>query len=83
MIHGHVELVGERVRLCRAVTADAQDRVAIGRHPEILRMYGSDNAKPAPYALEQCLAWVEGMAADPLAWVVEDKGHIFMGALAS
>ena len=71
----YTELVGARVRLRRAVESDAHDRVANGRHTEILRMYGAEDPDPAPYTLEQSLVWVEGMASDPLAWVIEHEGR--------
>lgn len=71
----HAVLVGERVRLRCAEPADAAARVANGRHAEILRMYGADNPHPAPYTLEQSLAWVDGLASDPLAWVIEHEGR--------
>lgn len=61
--------------LRQAQEADAHTRVANGRHPEILRMYGMENSNPAPYTLEQSLAWVERGAADPLAWVIEYEGR--------
>lgn len=75
MTVSHAVLVGERVRLRRAVEADAHARLDNGRHPEILLMYGTDNPDPAPYTLEQCLAWVEGLQQDPLAWVIEHDGR--------
>lgn len=70
----HAVLTGERVLLRGAVEADADARVAHGRHSEILRMYGFDSDNPAPYMLEFCQAWVERIAQDPLHWVIEYDG---------
>ena len=51
-------LVSERVVLRPPIAADVADRQALGRHAEILRMFGATTPGSEPMTEEQAAAWV-------------------------
>ncbi|MCU0910024.1 MAG: GNAT family N-acetyltransferase [Rhodobacteraceae bacterium] len=44
--------------------------------PEVLRGYGVDPSRATPMTEARARAWVERVAADPLAWVIEADGRV-------
>lgn len=67
-------LVGERLTLRAPCRSDIDDRLAIGRHPQIQRMYG---VEPDGRALtrEEAEAWLARLIDHPWAWVIEHEAR--------
>lgn len=58
---------------------DVADRLALGRDPEIVRMFGGDTSNPLPpLTAEEVSGWLDRINAHPHAWVVEHHGR-FLG----
>ena len=55
--------------------SDKQDRLACGRDPEEVRMYGGDDRSIRPLTLEEVEAWHAEFCANPLSWVIEVDGR--------
>lgn len=68
-------LTGTRVTLRAARESDVADRLANGKHPDIVRAYGGDPEIIVPLTAEQAQAWVARMADKPLDWVIEHEGR--------
>ena len=69
-------LSGKSVTLRAPKSEDVADRLAQGRAPEVVRMFGGDpNALP-PLTEAAAQRWVDGLAAHPHAWVVEHEGRL-------
>jgi RimJ/RimL family protein N-acetyltransferase len=67
-------LTGPRVTLRPPRDSDVDERLVLGRDPEIHRMYGgSANAKPL--TREDVEASLAKWMADPNAWVIEHEGR--------
>ncbi len=69
-------LEGSKVRLRRASAEDAEARFALGRDPEIGRMFGVSQADVKPMTFEAAKQWAEGHANDPHAWMIEVNGRL-------
>jgi [ribosomal protein S5]-alanine N-acetyltransferase len=54
---------------------DIADRVALGRDPEIVRMFGGDRPLQ-PITAEAASRWLDRLRDHPHAWVVEHEGHL-------
>ena len=67
-------LHGKRVTLRRPIVSDIEDRLASGRHAEIIRMYGGDSRNLESYTREDATAWYQAFLTQPLAWVIEHEG---------
>jgi RimJ/RimL family protein N-acetyltransferase len=63
-------------------TDDVQGRIACGKDPEIIRMFGGSPEfdEPAAMSLDEASAWYAAATADPnpLHWAIELDGH-FIG----
>jgi [ribosomal protein S5]-alanine N-acetyltransferase len=69
-------LSGKSVTLRAPKPDDVADRLALGRAPEVVRMFGGDpNAVPT-LTEEAAKRWVDGLAAHPHAWAVEHEGRL-------
>lgn len=69
------ELKTERLLMRRPVEADVADRLALGRDPEIYRMFGADVRHLAPFTRENAIAWHDSIAEHPAAWVIAAEGR--------
>ncbi len=68
------DLVAPGLLLRRPVATDAEAKFAKGRDPEIMRNFGVDASELGDWTREQAEAWVQRVAADDYAWVVEADG---------
>lgn len=68
-------LRGARVTLRRPIPSDKDDRLALGRHAEIVRMFGGDPNDLAPMAPAEAEAWYDALVAEPYSWTIEYKGR--------
>lgn len=50
---------------------DEEDRLKVGRDPELIRMYGGDYRNTAPLTPEEVGRWYERLHSDPLSWAIE------------
>jgi [ribosomal protein S5]-alanine N-acetyltransferase len=64
-------LNGERIVLRPARSGDVAERLALGRDPDIMRVFGVDPTGVPPLTDRSARRWVEGLMAHPHAWVVE------------
>ena len=64
-------LVGTRIILRRPLKRDIDDRLRLGRHPEIVRIFGGDTRNLQPITNQEAIAWYQGMLARPLEWTIE------------
>lgn len=71
-------LNGTTLTLRPPVPSDADVRLVLGRSPEILRRLGADSKDGPPLTRNKVVAWLDGIAASPTAWVVAYKGR-FLG----
>ena len=56
---------------------DAGARLALGRDPGIVRMFGGDTRRPLPpLTAREVDRWLEGLRAHPHAWIVEHAGRL-------
>jgi RimJ/RimL family protein N-acetyltransferase len=72
-------LQGHRVLLRAPVADDTIARLKIGRHAEIVRMYGGSVETTRPMTMGDAQHWVQQLIDQEYAWVIEtDKliGHI-------
>ena len=67
-------LKGDRVTLRAPRTSDIGDKLAIGRHAEIIRMYGGNSDFEQP-THEGATTWHDRLVAHPHAWVIEIEGR--------
>jgi ribosomal-protein-alanine N-acetyltransferase len=73
-------LVGERVVLRPAAAADVAARAGLGRHAEILRMFGATEPESPSMTRDEAEAWVAARGADGVVeWIVDAEGR-FLGA---
>jgi RimJ/RimL family protein N-acetyltransferase len=68
-------LRGTAVLLRYPQRQDGAVRLALGRDPGIMRMFGADAADVPPMTAAQAGQWVEDLTAHPYAWVVEHHGQ--------
>jgi len=64
-------LNGPRVTLRPHVEADIEVRLALGRDPEIHRMYGGSRADLRPLTRDGIVDWYRRLSALPCGWVIE------------
>lgn len=62
------------VTLRRPTPRDRVDRLAIGRHPEFVRLVGGDDSDLEALTVDEVDAWYRSVEADPLCWVIEVDG---------
>lgn len=67
-------LQDERVTLRAPRASDIDDKLSIGRHTEIIRMYGGNSDFEQP-TRDGAMAWHDRLAAHPHAWVIEIDGR--------
>ena len=68
-------LRGRHVVLRRPVPSDKVDRLALGRHHEIVRMFGGDSQALTPLTPSDVETWYADLVAEPHAWVIEHAGR--------
>lgn len=71
-----IELKGQDFLLRRAQAGDIQARMALGRHPEIYRMFGGDAFVARPYTQADAEAWLRANGEHPAAWIIDSDGLI-------
>ena len=69
-------LAGPRVTLRAPVAADVDARFALGNSVEIQQMFGADPSQVRDITTEAAEAWVNNLANDPLAWMVEAEEQL-------
>lgn len=70
----HLILYGSRVTLRAPQNADKVTRLSYGRDPQFRRMVGGDPNTDPPLAAEEVNHWYEGIASDPLHWIIDLDG---------
>lgn len=70
----------DRVTLRAPVPADIDARQALGRQPEIVRMFGGEPDHSAPFSRDDALFWYDRLLVHPCAWVIEHQGR-FIGEI--
>ncbi len=75
MAEGSV-LHGRRVVLRQPYSDDVASRLALGRDPEIMRMFGTDPDGLPSLTEADAARWVEALSRHPHAWVVEHDGRL-------
>ncbi|TWB15841.1 RimJ/RimL family protein N-acetyltransferase [Rhizobium sp. ERR 1071] len=73
-------LKGRNVRLRPPCAEDADVRFALGTNAEIAEMYGVNKEDIEPITREGATRWVQGLADQPHAWVIEIDG-VFAGII--
>ena len=71
-------LNGTTLTLRPPVPSDIDERLALGRSPEVLRGLGADSKDAPPLTRDEVVAWLDRIAASPTAWVVANDGR-FLG----
>jgi len=69
-------LTGPAVILRAPRREDVAERLAPGRSPEIVHMFGGDPAGIRPLTVEEARAWVDRLIDHPRAWAVEHDGRL-------
>ncbi len=69
-------LRGPRVVLRPPRPEDAAGRLALGRDPEIVHMFGADPVSLPPLTEAAAVRWMAGLTTHPHAWVVEHEGRL-------
>jgi RimJ/RimL family protein N-acetyltransferase len=64
-------LVGDRVTLRAAIASDAAARLALGRDPEIVHMFGGNPDTIAPMSEQMAQNWLNDQIDHATAWVIE------------
>lgn len=64
-------LRGQRLVLRTPRESDKRDRLACGRNPEEVRMYGGDHRDLPPLTPEEVERWYARQCAEPLGWMIE------------
>jgi RimJ/RimL family protein N-acetyltransferase len=73
-------LSGAHLTLRPPVPSDLDERLALGRSPEILRGFGAVSTDAPPLTRDEVVKWLDGLAASPTAWVIACKGR-FLGEI--
>jgi [ribosomal protein S5]-alanine N-acetyltransferase len=73
-------LSGTTLVLRPPVPSDIDERLALGRSREILRMFGTASDDPPPLTRGEVVAWLDEIATSPTAWVVAWEGR-FLGEI--
>ena len=69
-------LQGASVTLRRPRSEDVAERLALGRDPGIMWMFGADATGWPPLTEAEATRWVEEITAHPHAWAVEHGGRL-------
>ncbi|MGF6175624.1 GNAT family N-acetyltransferase [Ensifer sp. 4252] len=69
-LHGHGFL------LRRPRDSDVETRLALGRDPEIYRMFGGDASLARPYGQADAEAWLQHTIEHPAAWIIDRDGLV-------
>jgi [ribosomal protein S5]-alanine N-acetyltransferase len=69
-------LSGKSVTLRAPKPGDVADRLALGRAPEVMRMFGVDSSVLPRLTEGAAKRWIDSLAAHPHAWVVEHEGRL-------
>jgi RimJ/RimL family protein N-acetyltransferase len=64
------------LRLRAPQPGDAAARFALGRDPEIIRMYGADPTILPLWTMAAAQAWVDRVAAADCAWIIEHESRL-------
>jgi RimJ/RimL family protein N-acetyltransferase len=73
-------LTGSTLTLRPPVISDIDERLALGRSPEILRGFGSVTKELPPMTRDGVKAWLDKIAASPTAWIIAREGR-FLGEI--
>ena len=73
-------LAGRSLMLRRPKAEDVADRLALGRSPEIVRMYGRDPAMSSPLTETEVHDSLNQLAQHPHGWAIEHDGR-FLGVV--
>jgi ribosomal-protein-alanine N-acetyltransferase len=68
-------LTGDRVILRAPRPSDRDDRLAVGIHPEFVRMLGGDETAISPWTVEDVEHWYARVSTDPWLWMIEVTGR--------
>jgi RimJ/RimL family protein N-acetyltransferase len=68
-------LTGDRVILRAPQPSDRDDRLAVGIHPEFVRMLGGDETAITPWTDEDVDRWYTRVCDDPWIWMIEVAGR--------
>ena len=68
-------LAGKNLVLRRPQEQDIEDRLAYGRHVEIVRMYGGDTRNMKPLTREEAVQSHRRALSRPLEWTIEHEGR--------
>ncbi|MDB2369272.1 GNAT family N-acetyltransferase [Octadecabacter sp.] len=74
--HKRPVLGDETLRLRAPVLADVDARLALGVHPEIVKMFGTIVAPETAYSKSLAEAWVDSQPKTPLAFIIEHDGNL-------
>ena len=69
-------LQGPRVVLRSPRPKDVEDRLALGRDPEIMHMFGADPTSLLPLTEVDATHWIAGLSKHTHAWVVEHDNRL-------
>jgi RimJ/RimL family protein N-acetyltransferase len=69
-------LQGSQVTLRAPRATDLDERLALGRQPAVVRLFGSDLRRPTPLPPEVAAAWLERLSRHPQAWIIEVEGRL-------
>ena len=69
-------LRGPTVTLRQPRLRDTAERLALGKDPGIMRMFGADPASLPPLTEAAVARWLDGLSTHPHAWVVEYDGRL-------
>jgi hypothetical protein len=69
-------LEGPHVKLRAPHPDDLDARVALGRQPEIVRMFGGDLRRPTSLPRDVAASWLERLGRHPHAWIIEVDGRL-------
>jgi RimJ/RimL family protein N-acetyltransferase len=67
------------LRLRAPQEGDVEARFALGRDPEITRLYGVDPQTLPAWTMERANAWVDRITNSDCAWVIEHQGRLIGG----
>ena len=68
-------LQGSRVLLRQPRPSDKEERLKIGRSPELVKMYGGNYEHVSPLTQSGVEQWYARTSSDPLTWIIEAEGQ--------
>jgi RimJ/RimL family protein N-acetyltransferase len=69
-------LHGPAVTLRQPRSSDIAERLALGKDPGIMHMFGADPASLPPLTEAAVVRWLDGLSTHPHAWVVEHNRRL-------